>query len=139
MDEMQYTEWILLLSNQIKRNLNEASNNQGTQMRILNFVLDNYQEKEIYQKDIQKIFNIRRATVSMLLKKMEDSGLIIRESVECDERIKRIRPTPQAIVLQKKIKKNILGIEEELIMGIEKEELDIFSRVTQKMISNMSG
>ena len=45
MGEMQYTEWILLLSNQIKRNLNEASNNQGTQMRILNFVLDNYQEK----------------------------------------------------------------------------------------------
>ncbi len=137
MDEMQYTEWILLLSNQIKRNLNETSNNQGTQMRILNFVLDNYLEKEIYQKDIQKTFNIRRATVSMLLKKMEDSGLIIREAVESDDRLKRIRPTPQAIVLQEK--KDILEIEEKLIMGIEKEELGIFLRVTQKMISNMSG
>ena len=102
-------------------------------------MLDNYLEKEIYQKDIQKTFNIRRATVSMLLKKMEDSGLIIREAVESDDRLKKIRPTPQAIVLRGKIKKDILGIEEKLIMGIEKEELGIFSRVTQKMISNMSG
>ncbi len=40
-------------------------------MRILNFVLVPYPDREIYQKDIEEELNIRSASVSTLLKKME--------------------------------------------------------------------
>ena len=42
-----------------------------TQIRILDFVLMSYSDREIYQKDIEEELNIRSASVSTLLKKME--------------------------------------------------------------------
>ena len=53
MDDIQYTKWILRLSNQVRRIFNTYTNNKGTQTRILYFVLSNYPQKDIYQKDIE--------------------------------------------------------------------------------------
>ena len=71
MDGKQCASSVLGLANQIKRVFDTTTGRCGTQIRILNFVLVSYPDREIYQKDIEEELNIRSASVSTLLKKME--------------------------------------------------------------------
>lgn len=48
----RYAKWILSLANQIRRVHNASTNNNGVQARVLYFVLDNYSERDIFQKDM---------------------------------------------------------------------------------------
>lgn len=70
MDEIQYSNWILGLANQIRRLYNTSTDNNGAQTRILYFVLANYLERDIYQKDLEEELNVQSASVSVLLKKL---------------------------------------------------------------------
>lgn len=137
MNEMQYTKCILELSNQIRRIFNLYTNNAGAQTRLLYFVLDNYLDREIYQKDIQKALNISGATMSELLKKLEKKGMIERKRVEEDDRLKKIVPTSHAIMMKENLNRDIQNIEKKLVSEISEEELEIYLRVTKKMITNI--
>ena len=90
MDGKQCAGSVLGLANQIKRVFDTTTGRCGTQVRILNFVLVSYPDREIYQKDIEEELNIRSASVSTLLKKMEAQDFIRREKVSCDDRLKKI-------------------------------------------------
>lgn len=138
MDEIQYSKWILGLANQIRRLYNTSTDNNGVQTRILYFVLANYLERDIYQKDLEEEMNIQSASVSVLLKKLEKEGLIIRERVPNDSRLKRIRPTSVGIERQRAVNYDIRHLENKLIVGISKKHLKIFYDVMQKMIKNTS-
>lgn len=137
MNEMQYTKCILELSNQIRRIFNLYTNNAGAQTRLLYFVLDNYLDREIYQKDIQKALNTSGATMSELLKKLEKRGMIERKRVEEDDRLKKIVPTSHAIMMKENLNRDIQNIEKKLVSEISEEELEIYLRVTKKMITNI--
>lgn len=138
MSEIQYTKWILGLANQIRRLYNLSTDNNGAQTRILYFILENYSERDIYQKDIEDELNIRSAGISTLLKKLEENEMIIRERVPYDDRLKRIRPTSASIEMKKKIDQDIRLVENRLISGISREKLNNFFEVLQKMMENMS-
>ena len=60
-----------------------------TQMQIIGYILDNY-DKEIYQKDLEAVLNLRRATVSGVLQTMERNGLVLRVVNDGDARSKKI-------------------------------------------------
>ncbi|MGN0366726.1 MAG: MarR family winged helix-turn-helix transcriptional regulator [Suilimivivens sp.] len=137
MNEMQYTKCILELSNQIRRIFNLYTNNTGAQTRVLYFVLDNYLDREIYQKDIQKALNISGATMSELLKKLEKKGMIERKRVEEDDRLKKIVPTSHAIMMKENLNRDIQNIEKKLVSEISEEELEVYLKVTKKMITNL--
>lgn len=137
MNEIQYTKWILGLSNQIRRIFNLSTNNAGSQTRVLYFVLDNYLDREIYQKDIQNELNISAATISAVLKKLEKNGMIERKCVAEDERLKRIVPTSHTIMMKEKLNQDVQNIEEKLVSEISEEELEVYLKVTKKMISNI--
>ena len=92
MDGKQCASSVLGLANQIKRVFDTTTGRCGTQIRILNFVLVSYPDREIYQKDIEEELNIRSASVSTLLKIMEAQDFIRREKVSYDDRLKRILP-----------------------------------------------
>ena len=47
-------------------------------------------DKDIFQKDFEKEFDIRRSTASHILSLMEENGIITRESVPYDARLKKI-------------------------------------------------
>ena len=70
---------VLGLANQIRRVFDTTTGRNDTQIRILDFVLMSYPDREIYQKDIEEELNIRSASVSTLLKKMEAQDFIRRE------------------------------------------------------------
>ena len=76
MDGKQCAGSVLGLANQIKRVFDTTTGRSGTQIRILNFVLVSYPDREIYQKDIEEELNIKSAAVSTLLKKMAEQDYI---------------------------------------------------------------
>ena len=114
MNGKQCASSVLGLANQIKRVFDTTTGRCGTQIRILNFVLVSYPDKEIYQKDIEEELNIRSASVSTLLKKMEAQDFIRREKVSYDDRLKRILPTSHTVEMKEQVKRHITLLEKRL-------------------------
>ena len=138
MSEVIYSKCILGLANRIRRIYNTSTDNNGVQTRILHFLLANYSERDIYQKDIEEELNIRSASISVLLKKLEGDEMIVRERVSHDDRLKKIRPTSAGIEMKEKVEQDIRSVEKRLVSDISEEELNVFFRVIQKMIENTS-
>lgn len=106
------------------------------QSRVIGFLFMN-REREIFQKDIEKEFSIRRATVSVLLQSMEVKKLIRRESVPRDARLKKVLLTPQAEEMAAMANRELRRFEEALREGISDKDLKTFFRVTEQIRSNI--
>ena len=63
------------------------------QMHVLRYILMSTLHRDVYQKDIEEEFQIRKSTATGILKLMEKHGFIRRESAQQDARLKRIVPT----------------------------------------------
>lgn len=61
--------------------------------RISGFLYNN-KDRDIFQKDIEKEFSLRRSTASVLIGKMEEKGLLKRVAVKGDKRLKKLLLTP---------------------------------------------
>lgn len=108
----------------------------GTHGRIIGYLYNN-RHRDIFQKDFEKEFDIRRSTASNLLSLMESNDLIKRESVPYDARLKRIVLTEKALEVQCIVEKAFAKMEEKIKEGITDEELEIFFRVLDKVNKNM--
>ena len=106
------------------------------QSRVIGFLFMN-REREIFQKDIEKEFSIRRATVSVLLQSMEVKKLIRRESVPRDARLKKVLLTPRAEEMAAMANRELRRFEEALREGISDKDLKTFFRVTEQIRSNI--
>lgn len=93
--------------------------------------------RDIFQRDIQEEFSIRRSTVTGILQLMEKNGLITRSSVESDARLKKITLTPAAIALHKSVEKGIRETEERVSSGLTPEEKQTFLALCEKIRSNL--
>ena len=69
---------------------------------------------------------------------MEKNGLIIRQPVPYDARLKKIILTDKAIELHDKIDRDIEEIEKRAVKGISEEELDLFFATAEKIKKNLS-
>lgn len=127
-------------SNQIKR---ESENNAAhigitrMQARIIYKVYEITKYREVFQKDIEEEYDIRRASATGILKLMEKNNLIKREAVEYDARLKKIILTDKAIALLEQIENNARLFEERLTQGISKEELAFLYSIIEKMSKNL--
>lgn len=99
--------------------------------------LNHNRDRDIFQKDFEEEFSVRRSTASNILKLMENKGLITRESVEGDARLKKIVLTPKATEIYHRIMEDIRLREERLAKDIPKEELEVFFRVLDKIKNNL--
>lgn len=102
----------------------------------LHFFYEN-RDKDVFQRDFEQRFSIRRSTATNMLKLMEKNGLINRVAVDCDARLKKIVLTEKAIKINKMIINDIEKCEKNLRNGIEKEELDSFFNTLDKIKANL--
>ena len=127
------------LSNKLRRKLDmlssraEFSDSQG---RTLHFLLA--QTEDVFQKDIEEEYSIRPSTATELLKQMEKNGLILRQSVPYDNRLKRIVLTDKALTYRQQVVEDLTALEETLVSGISEEDLEVFFNVIEKMMDNLS-
>ena len=107
-----------------------------TQARIMKYIFEN-NSKDIYQKDLEKALNLRRATVSEVLATMERKGLIIRSENPNDARSKKIELAQLDNNKKRQMKEQMQQLEKALTQDISKEELLTFSLVLRKMQNNI--
>lgn len=133
-----------LLHNQIHNHMeyqkqqNESDTGELTRMQrfTIGFLYRN-SEKEIYQKDIEAEFAISRATASNMLSLMERKGLLIREPVEHDARLKKLVLTELSTKMYRQIEQDIRDTEMLLTRGMSKEDRVHIHRYLDLMIQNL--
>lgn len=97
----------------------------------------NNRECDIFQRDFEEEFSIRRSTASRLLKNMESKGLILRQPVNYDSRLKKIVLTDKAVEIHKKILNDIRDRDKRIKRGVSEEELNGFFSAISKFKANL--
>ena len=131
---------IHILSRQIKRKVDEAVaeyNVTAVQCSLIGYIFAKSKEGNVYAKDIESKFNMRRATVAEILSLMEKNGLIERNYMSEDARLKAITLTDKSLDIKNSIEKEIKKVEKDLRKGLTDEELDKFIDILDKMSKNL--
>jgi DNA-binding MarR family transcriptional regulator len=128
-EERHFGKMLRILSNLIRRKIENELNQKGmevtsSQARIIGFVYRQTQNRNIYQKDIEVEFDIRRSSVTNTLQLLEKNGYISRVSVDEDARLKKIQLTEKGIAIHEVIMKSILEVEGELNNVYTQDELE---------------
>ena len=143
LQNMHVGKLIRMINHQLKRRQGkkEDSSESGltdTQRHVLRFVLLASENRPLYQKDVEKEFQMRKSTVTGILQLMEKNGLITRENTQKDARLKQIVPTEKAESLRLKVRAHIRETEEKMAEGISEDDLLCCKQVLWKMFCNLS-
>lgn len=120
------------LSNMIRRKLDDTFSDPefdgltGIQNAIMGYIMDQAAEQDVFQRDIEREFSVRRSTVTVMLQGLEQKGYIRRIPVSYDARLKKIELTEKAEKMQKRVRHEIDLFHEKLeenLTGEEKEQL----------------
>ena len=134
---------VRMLNHQLKRNQKpeeavEDDELTPMQRHILNYILLETLHRDIYQKNLEEEFQVRKSTVSGILKLIEKNGFIYRESVKEDARLKRILPTKKAEALRPSILEHIHATEIRMTEGVSEQDLFLCKKVLYQMCQNLA-
>ena len=133
---------IIILSNQVKHYLHQAAEVEGisgSQSRILHYISEFSKKTEVYQKDVEEFFYLRRSTVTQTLQTMEKNGLIRRSSVARDARLKKLELTEAGQALEAKIHTRVMQMEQRLRDCLSEEEITQFLSITDKLGAELTN
>ena len=107
------------------------------QSYVIDFIYMEGEHREIFQKDLEKHFDLKRSSVSLMLNNMEKNQLIERVAVSEDARLKKIVLTEKAEKLYEKIAFAIDSVEDKISSNITSEEIEIFKKIIGKIRNNL--
>jgi len=110
----------------------------GNNGRIIHYLAENA-DKDIYQKNLERQFSITRSTTSKVLRLMEQKGLITRQAVEHDARLKKITLTDKAWEMRKIMSGDKDKMEQTLTRGFSGEEIKTLYSYIQRMKDNITN
>lgn len=93
---------------------------------------------DLSQKELGEKMDIKESTVARLLDRMEEEGLIIRTQVKEDRRVKYIKLTPKGRERIEELLPEGQKMSELFSKGITEEEIQVFKKVLQKFMENIS-
>lgn len=129
-----------ILNTAIERTLNKELSDMGltyTQATVIGYLKRNM-DRDICQKDIEYSLGLTHPTVSSILSRMEESGMVVTEPMLSDHRYKKIMPTEKAVGSFGRIHEKIEKIKEKMFEGISPEQEEMVNRMVVKMIQNIS-
>ena len=103
---------------------------------VVRYLYEN-RDKDVFQKDLEARFSVRRSTMTSILQLLEKNGLIVKEDVPTDKRLKKLLLTPAAIEKQERMKKCIDELDKRLKENISDEEMKVFLSVAEKIGANL--
>lgn len=108
----------------------------GGNIDIIAF-LARHSEREIFPQDVERRFGVTRSTSSRVLGLMERKGLIVRESVRRDARLKKIVLTDKSRDIAEALRENAVAMENILLQGLNDDDIRQFMHVLDVMQSNL--
>ena len=134
---------IKTITNLIKRQFDSSNvikdldNMTGMHGWIIGYLYDKCQQGDVYQRDLERQFSIRRSTATKILQLMEKNGLIIRQTVAFDARLKKLVLTDKAIAIHQLVQKEIDKTETRLAKGLTQQDKDTLLELLEKIKSNL--
>lgn len=133
---MKVGKMIHILDNQIKRNMDSIAQQYGLtiiQYIVMEHIKELGENEEIYQRDIERLMNVRRSTVSSVLGLLEGKGFLKREGVKKDARLKKLTLTEQGASVFKQLKTEIDKEDNRMSDIFSDEELRQLSEFMERM------
>lgn len=96
-----------------------------------------HQDQELYQRDLEAAFSVRRSTISRFLAALEQLGMLDRVAVPQDARLKKLVLTPKAIALHQQVERHIRTVEEMLVEGMSPEEVEQLRSLLVRVKDNL--
>jgi len=109
----------------------------GTHCRIIRF-LSEHEDRDIYQRDLEKEFGITRSTASRVLTLMEQKELVVRSGVQHDARLKKLTLTEKARQYSDAMSENARDVDQHLMDGFTDAEKEKLLEFLDRMYHNMS-
>lgn len=108
-----------------------------SQAYVIDFICNEGKDNDVFQKDLESVFDLKRSSISLMLNNMEKSGLIERVPVKEDGRLKKIVLTEKSIKTYEKISDAIDLIENKLSENVTEEEIKLFQNVLNKIRNSL--
>ncbi len=99
--------------------------------------LHDSESRDLFQRDLEKQFRLRRSSATAILQTLERNGLIRRETVEMDARLKKLVMTGKGTELCRVIHADIEENERRLTAGLSDEDLQALQRILTKIGDNL--
>lgn len=132
--------YINRIANRLRRDFWKVQKQFGltaAQGNLLSFILLEEKTNKLYQKDVEKEFDLRPSTATELLQALEKKELIRRISDEEDGRYKILRATEKAQCIREELLVEIQKKDAILTEGISAGELECFKRTAEHMLHNL--
>lgn len=108
----------------------------SAQIFVLHYINRN-PDKAIYQKDIEKHFELSHATVAGLIARLEAKGFLECIPDSSDKRYKRLCVTQKARCCDEQMSKNIEQVEQQALKGFSDEDIAQLQNYFDKILSNL--
>lgn len=133
--------YINIASHLIRRKVDSFSNCRGLtgiQSRILSYIAGS-EDREIFQRDIENRFGIRRSSVTSVITNLEQNGFLLRQTVPGDARLKKLVLTEKGIAADRELSCSIREFEQSLTDCFSPEEYQLFLAYLKRLISELDG
>ena len=100
--------------------------------------LHDHCSNDVFQRDLENEFQVRRSSMSKMLSLLEEKGYIKREAVKIDRRLRKIVLTEKAELVADKLKHSRCALEQKLTQSISQSELEQFRATLEKMKLNLT-
>lgn len=91
------------------------------------------------QKELADTLKIKAATITVMLRRMEKSGMVERQPDRSDQRISRVYLTEKGKKLRQEAFEALTGIEEECFKNITAEEKLLLRRLLMQIRDNLAS
>lgn len=110
----------------------------GTNGCIIGYLAEN-SDHDVFQKDIEKAFGITRSTASKVINLMEQKGLVERQSVSYDARLKKIVMTDKSKSISHLMAEDMTLVESVLTEGFSLDEKKALYSYLKRMKQNLKS
>ncbi len=110
----------------------------GTNGCIIGYLAEN-SDHDVFQKDIEKAFGITRSTASKVINLMEQKGLVERQSVSYDARLKKIVMTDKSKYISHLMAEDMTLVESVLTEGFSLNEKKALYSYLKRMKQNLKS
>lgn len=105
----------------------------SVQFFVMEWIYFAARERDVFQRDLEAALDVRRSTISNILKLLEAKGYVLRESVSEDARLKKLVLTSDGIRIYKEFKEHLSTMAAEESQFFSPEEMDMLVSLLKRL------